>query len=340
MLIYANNISVAKFNKVTIDEENSKTFNLSDKDGKYRLQPFIRVRSSTMRKVKPDFWYPIYVSKDLKEITLEKKPNYYEVLPIENGEEYTWKTIKETFLERNRNDFFVAEFENGVITISHQYREQQVLKNLWTDKKYFPEFQGTNLLKKLMGENLFSYPKSLYAVYDTLKFITKDSDIILDFFAGSGTTGHATLELNKDDGGNRKFIMVEQMDYVEDVTLKRVHQVIKNEKKGSFVYLEIKKWNEEAKEKITSCNSLNELEKLLEELSEKYFLHYNVKLKGFKDKIIHEENFKKLPLKKQQEMFCKMLDLNQLYVNASEMEDKKYGLSKEDIALTKNFYNK
>jgi len=82
------------------------------------------------------------------------------------------------------------------------------------------------------------------------------------------------------------------------------------------------------------------LEKLLDELSEKYFLHYNVKLKEFKEKIIHEENFKKLPLKKQQEMFCKMLDLNQLYVNASEMEDKKYGLSKEDIALTKDFYSK
>ena len=339
MLIYANNISAAKFNKVTLDEEKAKTFNLNDEDGKYRLQPFIRVRSSTMRKVKPDFWYPIYVSKDLKEITLENKPNYHEVLPIENFKEYTWKTIKETFLERNHNDFFVAQNVNGVITISHQYREQQVLKNLWIDKKYFPEFQGTNLLKKLMGENLFSYPKSLYAVYDTLKIMTKDSDIILDFFSGSGTTGHATLELNKEDGGNRKFIMVEQMDYVEDVTVKRVHQVIKNNKKGSFIYLEIKKWNEEAKEKIADCKSLKELEKLLNELSEKYFLHYNVKLKEFKEKIIHEENFIKLPLKKQQEMFCKMLDLNQLYVNASEMEDKKYGLSKEDIALTKNFYN-
>jgi len=108
---------------------------------------------------------------------------------------------------------------------------------------------------------------------------------------------------------------------------------------GSFVYMELKKWNEEAKEKIKECKSLKELEKLLNELSEKYFLHYNVKLKEFKEKIIHEENFKKLPLKKQQEMFCKMLDLNQLYVNASEMEDKKYGLSKDDIALTKNFYN-
>jgi adenine-specific DNA-methyltransferase len=54
---------------------------------------------------------------------------------------------------------------------------------------------------------------------------------------------------------------------------------------------------------------------------------------------VDEENFAKLSLKKQQEMFAKMLDLNQLYVNASEMEDKKFGLSNEDISLTKNFYN-
>ena len=79
------------------------------------------------------------------------------------------------------------------------------------------------------------------------------------------------------------------MDYVEDVTAKRVHQVIKNNKDGSFIYLEIKKCNQEAKEKIVACKSLKELEKLLNELSEKYFLHYNVKLAAFKDKIISTE---------------------------------------------------
>lgn len=340
MLVYAKNISLAKFNKVTLDEDKAESFNLSDADGKYRLQPFIRIRNSTTRKVKPDFWYPIYVSKDLKEITHEKKSNYHEIFPIANGREYSWKTIQDTFIERNINGYFVAEKEGGTIQINHQYREQQVLKNLWIDKKYFPEFQGTNLLKKLIGENVFSYPKSLYAVYDTLKIMTKSNDIILDYFGGSGTTGHATLKLNHDDGGNRQFILVEQMDYIENVTTKRIQKIIKNEKQGSFIYLELAKWNLEAKEKIAECATLKELEKLLKELSEKYFLHYNVKFKEFKEKIIHEETFKNLSLKKQQEMFCKMLDLNQLYVNASEMDDKIFGINKDDIALTKNFYNK
>ncbi len=191
--------------------------------------------------------------------------------------------------------------------------------------------------------NAFSFPKPISLLKEIISgctFFTKnEGDIILDFNAGSGTTGQAVLELNKDDKGNRQFIMVEQMDYVENVTVKRIARVIKNNKAGSFLFFEIKKWNEEAKEKIAVCKSLKELETLLHDLAEKYFLHYNVRFKEFEEKIIKEENFKKLPLQKQKEMFCKMLDLNQMYVNASEMEDKKYGLSKEDIALTKNFYN-
>ena len=158
-----------------------------------------------------------------------------------------------------------------------------------------------------------------------IKAHSNEGDIVLDFFAGSGTTGIMAHELK------RQFILIEQLENTQNILNNRF-------KGNSYVYFELKKWNEEAKENISKCKSLKELEKLLHELSEKYFLNYNVKFKEFQEKIIHEENFKKLPFKKQQEMFAKMLDLNQLYVNASEMEDKKYGLSKEDIALTKNFY--
>ena len=70
----------------------------------------------------------------------------------------------------------------------------------------------------------------------------------------------------------------------------------------------------------------------------KYFLHYNLKVKQFREEISKEDNFKKLSLNKQKELFIRMLDLNQLYVNLSDMEDKKYNLSAEDIAITKDFY--
>jgi len=340
MLVYANNINVAKFNNITIDEEKSKSFNLEDENGKYRLDKFLRARTSTSRTEKPDFYYPIYVSPDLKEITTTKQKGYFEVFPIENKKEYTWKTKKDTFEERLKEDNFVALKNNGEVQIFNKFREQQVFKNLWTDKKYFPEFQGTNLLKKILGRNAFSYPKSLYAILDTIKIMTSHNDIILDFHAGSGTTGHATLALNKEDGGNRKFILVEQLDEHIEICNERNQKVLAQENiDDSFIYCELAKWNETAKEKIIACASLKELIKFFDELSEKYFLNYNLKIKEFREKVIKEEEFKNLTLDEQKKMFVAMLDNNQMYVNKTEMADKKFGIDKKDQNLSSQFYN-
>jgi adenine-specific DNA-methyltransferase len=71
---------------------------------------------------------------------------------------------------------------------------------------------------------------------------------------------------------------------------------------------------------------------------ERYFLNYNLKIKEFKETVSKEEDFKRLSLVRQKEIFGKMLDLNQLYVNRSEMEDSRYGLNANDIAVTNDFY--
>ena len=107
----------------------------------------------------------------------------------------------------------------------------------------------------------------------------------------------------------------------------------------SFIYCEIAKWNETAKEKILECESLDELEKLFDEMYEKYFLNYNLKIKEFKEKVLKEENFKNLSLEEQKKMFVAMLDNNQMYVNKTEMADKKFGIGKKDQELTEKFYN-
>ena len=85
---------------------------------------------------------------------------------------------------------------------------------------------------------------------------------------------------------------------------------------------------------------MNALIKLFDILYEKYFLNYNVKIKDFKTKVIKQEEFKKLTLDQQKKMFLTMLDLNQMYVNESEMADTKYDISSEDQKLTKAFYSK
>ena len=337
MLVYAKNSNIGRFRSVTLDEGVAQSFNQEDEEGKFRWEQFIRARSSTSRKSKPSFWYPIYVSKDLKEVTLEKKSGYYEILPKKNGSEFTWKTKPETFDERNVNGFFVAKKENGEIKIYHKFREQQVLKNIWTDKKYLPEFQGTNLLKKILGENIFSYPKSLYAVVDTLKIMTSNNDIIMDFFGGSGTTAHATLELNKEDGGNRQFILIEQLDTHADVIKKRITKVLENDKsKEFFTYCELLKYNEDAIDKIQDAKDTKTILKIWDEMCEHYFLNYDVEIKKFND---NKKDFEKLTLKQQKDTLVKMLNKNQLYVNLSEIEDSQFKVSKEDKELNKKFYS-
>ncbi|MEK6951751.1 MAG: site-specific DNA-methyltransferase [Nanoarchaeota archaeon] len=242
MIIYAKDISSTKFNDVVIDEDKQITFNMSDEEGKYRLESFMRIRTSWSRKNKPKNYYPIYVSKNLKEITLDKKSGYYEIYPkTKDNREWAWKNIPESFVELNKNGYFVAISEGNDINIFHKYREKQVFKNVWTNKKYHSEFHGTNLLKSLLGENIFEYPKSLYLIADILKITSNKDSIILDFFAGSGTTGHAVLELNKEDNGNRRFVLCTNNEnnngngggIMETVCYPRIKKVIENLEKES-----------------------------------------------------------------------------------------------------------
>jgi len=237
MLVYAKKISMAKFNDVAIDEDKIASFDLSDNEGKYRLEPYIRIRTTWLRTNKPKNYYPIYVSKDLKDITLKHNDNYFKILPkTSDGKDYSWKNISSTFNRLNKNGYFCAIKENNNIKIFHKYREKQVFKNVWTNKKYHSEFNGTNLLKKILGENCFDYPKSIFLMEDIFKIISKRNSIILDFFAGSGTTGHAVLKLNDEDNGKRQFIICtnNENNICEDVTYPRIKKVIDgyNETKG------------------------------------------------------------------------------------------------------------
>ena len=353
MVVYAKKSSEAFFNNVVLSESVVKTFNEEDEKGKYKLKNFIRVGGgdANLRINKKSFWYPLYVSADLKKVTTEKKENYHEVYPITSSlQDRTWK------LQKSSTEQILSELvpikENNQIVIYEKYRidKGQKVPTIWSDKKYNANHHGIRLLEKIIGRKSVSYPKSLYTVLHTLKIMTNQDDLILDFHAGSGTTGHATLELNKEDGDNRRFILIEQLDEHIDICIERNQKVIQDisqqnnllnpNAKRDFIYFELAKWNERAKEEIQNCQSLEELEKLFDTFYERYFLNYNLKIKEFKEEVIKEEKFKKESLKRQKAMFLTMLDLNQMYVQKTEMADEKYAISKEDQKLTKEFYNR
>lgn len=120
---------------------------------------------------------------------------------------------------------------------------------IWAEKSFFT-VNGTQTLKEIFPESpkKFDYPKSVSLIESVIQATTKDTDIVLDSFAGSGTTAHAVLNRNKADGGHRKFILVEMMDYAESITAERVRRVIRGygEDKnavdgtgGSFSYYEL-----------------------------------------------------------------------------------------------------
>jgi adenine-specific DNA-methyltransferase len=202
--------------------------------------------------------------------------------------------------------------------------------------------------KELFTEKTFAFPKPEALLERIIQIATKEGDLVLDFFAGSGTTAAVAHKMG------RRWITIEQMDYIETITRVRLQKVLEGEQGGisknhkwtgggGFAYFELAKWNEVAKEKILACNSLDELKTLFKELYDKYFLNYNLNVKLFfegqnSQAIIDRDEFKALGLDKQKQIFCNMLDLNQMYVLASEVEDEIYELSKEDIELIKSFY--
>jgi adenine-specific DNA-methyltransferase len=243
MIVYAKNSSIANFEKIVIDKNIAAMFNQEDENGRFKWMDFMKKRTHNLRINKPAQYYPIYVSPDLSIITLENKDGYNAVYPIADGKEYTWKCLPDKVLKDNIGDNFRAVKIKGQLHIERKFREQQEWKNIWTDKKYLAEFYGTNVLKEIVGENNFSYPKSLYAVLDTIKIMSSKDDIVLDFFGGSGTTAHAVLEANKEQGYNRQFILCEIVDDSVDIIVRRLKTVIETTdplfNNDSFVYCEI-----------------------------------------------------------------------------------------------------
>lgn len=222
-----------------------------------------------------------------------------------------------------------AILENGKI------KKLNKMTNSWTDNF----FQG---ISNEGGVTLLGGKKPEFLIKRILDLSTSDSDIILDYHLGSGTTAAVAHKMN------RQYIGIEQLDYGENDSVVRLQNVINGDQTGisksvnwqgggSFVYLELAKKNETALEQISDCKSLEELTELFDELCSKYFLHYNVRIKEFR-KEIESERFKQLSLKQQKEMFSRMLDLNQLYVNTDDRHDKNTGLTEDDIAITEDFY--
>ena len=340
MLVYAKDKNQAVFNKVAIDENKKASFTEKDERGLYRLENLIRTANieDKLENDRDNYFYPIYVSPNLDDITLDFKIGYSEALPRDKGRDYSWEVKKSTFRKRHASDeheYVARKDDKGDVRIFKKYREQQMIVTHWFDKKYNSTFHGTRLLEKLIGKaeaGNASYPKSLYTIIDVLKIMTEGKDVILDTNGGSGTTGQAVLNLNKEDGGDRSFILLEQLEKHVGVTKKRLDRVISSE---VYTYCELKEWNERYIQEIFRAKTHADIKKTYEAIKREAFYRYDVDMEGFKTK-----DFGELSLDEQKEALCKCLDVNHLYVNYSERDDARYNVTEEEKELTKKLYGK
>lgn len=240
-------------------------------------------------------------------------------------------------------DFYILNGEQ-IVFWSNSYKEVDgdsvpatSLTDVWTDI-------GFTGIANEGGVTLKNGKKPETLLKRVLELGSEKGDIILDFFAGSGTTPAVAHKLG------RQWIAIEQLDYRDDNPEMRMKNVVSGDVSGvskmvnwrgggSFLYCELAKWNETAKEQILEAKTLEELEVFFDEMYEKFFLNYNLKTKEFKEKVIKEEQFRNLSLDEQKQIFVEMLDNNQMYVNKTEMADKKFGIAEADQRLTDAFYN-
>ena len=342
--IYSKKEGMPAINFLKLTDEQKKQYTEGTGENLYRWRDFLRTGGLSTPTERPNSYYPIYFLPKDEQISLERvSDEQIEILPLDsNGNKRVWRKTRPSFLKHvNDNEIKVEQNKSGQwkVKIIDKIKKGTRPKSVWIDSKYDASSHGTKLLKNLFeGQKVFSYPKSIHAVKDIIEILTEreGDDIILDFFAGSGTTAHAVLELNEKDNGSRQFILVEQMDYVENVTVPRVNKVMKKENIGDFIYCELMQYNQAYMDKIQTAQSSEELIVLWQDIAENSFLNWYAN-EGMPQEAV--EDFITInDVEKQKHLLAELLDKNQLYVNLSEIEDTDFQVSEEDKALNKAFY--
>ncbi len=184
---------------------------------------------------RPNLYYPFYVNSKnidehtLYEISLIKKKGWVEVYPLESqGVKTVWRWGKEKVVKNLNRNVKAKKKRDGNFQIVEKFRRTGKRERSILAETSYRNEQGTLYLKSIFdGESVFDNPKSFFLIKRIIELGCEEDSIILDSFAGSGTTAHAVLALNKEDSGNRKFVLVECEDYANEITAERVRRVIK-----------------------------------------------------------------------------------------------------------------
>ncbi len=245
VIIYAKS-NIGDFNGIEFDDNDKKIYTQVDEKGQYLTRPLRKTGGEDKREDRPSMYYPVI------------SPNKKEIFPIgPGGYESRWRCSLDRFNELDSEGMIewkeIKEEEDKLVWKPYLkfYLEGRLKQpsNLWKDME--GNKKASIDLKKLLDEKVFDYPKPVEMLKKVVLTSSDSNDIILDFFAGSGTTGQAVTELNQEDGGNRKYILVQLPEQtnkkseaykagyklISDITIERnkrvVEKIIKEKKEAT-----------------------------------------------------------------------------------------------------------
>jgi adenine-specific DNA-methyltransferase len=305
--IFASKSKNVPIEKLPRTDSVNKRYKEKDDNGNYMWE-LLRKRGSDSERIdNPKAFYPFFVYKDgylrLPEMVWNDSKKYWEIIEVPKKDEKIAYPIDENGVERrwrwgiNRAREKITDLKakingNGQYTIYYKYRPPSgtTPTTNWIEAKYSATEHGTGVLKTFFSEyDPFSYPKSIYAVEDCLRVCgLKANALCLDYFAGSGTTGHAVINLNREDDGNRRYILVEMGDYFDTILKPRIQKVVYSDswKDGKptsrdsgishcFKYIRLESYEDTLNNlQLDENKSRNKLLSRNQALREDYMLHY------------------------------------------------------------------
>ncbi len=343
ILVYAKNINNLIFNEI---EKEGHAFSYVDEKGGFDLKNLengnFTVFNSSNR---PNLRYGFFVdektinSDGFMPVYTEYKDGLTEVMPkTKDSFEYVWRWGK----EKASNEIFniVATKNKNSILIFQKTRSSTTrAKSIFWDKSMITK-KGTDEIKILFNNgSVFDTPKPEALISRILEISTNKNDLVLDFFAGSGTTCTVAHKMK------RRYIGIEQMDYIETITKERLKKVIEGEQGGiskkcdfkgggSFVYAELKEVNLEIKKQILNAKSKSECLKIFNDLNERFLKRADCKIGE-----IYSEEFQNLDLNEQKRICCTLLDSNEDYLNLGDMDEDAWGIDGITKKYNEIFYS-
>ncbi|QGY44836.1 site-specific DNA-methyltransferase [Maribellus comscasis] len=215
VLFYSKDHQLCTTNQLPVLDKN---FKYSDDIGGFNIHPLYNSNEAFHSQNRPNLYFPFFVDplkrieKDFFEIYLEAGPGRVKVYPpksVKNNVQFVWRWGKEKAkLNLNKEIIGYKTGDNEFRIVQKMRHTTKIIRSLLTDKKYSSR-RGTAEVEELFGAKIFSFPKPLSLLHDFIIVGTNENDIVLDFFAGSGTTAHAVMAANSEELGKRKFILVQ-----------------------------------------------------------------------------------------------------------------------------------